>query len=101
MSAYEKTFDVDQDIENIVEYTARNWGHNQVRRYIAGLEEKLSDLAANRTYYKSHDHLGDGIISARYEHHFIFALKRENEPLLILANFHERMELMKRLQSRL
>lgn len=101
MLPYEKTADVDQDIENIVTYTANQWGHDQVRKYITGLEKKLRDMATDKTSYRIRNDLGEGIITARYERHYIFALKREGHPLLILAIFHERMDLMRRLKSRL
>jgi len=101
MGAYQKTVDVDLDIENIVVYTNAQWGAQQTRKYIAGLEEELNNLAEGKAFYRNCDDLGKGIIMARYEHHYIFALKRENQPLLILAIFHEKMDLMQRLKSRL
>jgi len=36
-----------------------------------------------------------------YEHHYIFYCTREDQPPLILAVFHERMDLMQRLKKRL
>lgn len=38
---------------------------------------------------------------AHYEHHYVFCLPRENAPALIVAIFHERMDLMTRLIDRL
>lgn len=38
---------------------------------------------------------------ARCEHHYVFCLPRENAPALIVAIFHERMDLMTRLADRL
>ncbi|OYR23310.1 toxin ParE [Brucella thiophenivorans] len=35
------------------------------------------------------------------EHHYVFCLARKNEPSLIIAIFHERMDLMIRLADRL
>ncbi|EDF6616196.1 type II toxin-antitoxin system RelE/ParE family toxin [Salmonella enterica subsp. enterica serovar Newport] len=37
----------------------------------------------------------------RYEHHYVFCLPREDGPALIVAIFHERMDLMVRLADRL
>ncbi|KPW59208.1 Plasmid stabilization protein [Pseudomonas caricapapayae] len=37
----------------------------------------------------------------RYEHHYVFCLPREGAPALIVAIFHERMDLMTRLVDRL
>ncbi len=38
---------------------------------------------------------------AHFEHHYVFCLPRENATALIVAIFHERMELMVRLAHRL
>ncbi|MCL2894699.1 hypothetical protein [Brenneria tiliae] len=38
---------------------------------------------------------------AHCEHHYVFCLPRENEPVLVVAIFHERMDLMTRLAERL
>ena len=35
------------------------------------------------------------------EHHYVFCLPRETAPALIVAIFHERMDLMARLADRL
>ena len=35
------------------------------------------------------------------EYHYIFGVKRDHFPMLILAIFHERMDLMQRLKDRL
>jgi plasmid stabilization system protein ParE len=38
---------------------------------------------------------------ARCEHHYIFCLSRDDAPALVVAIFHERMDLMVRLTDRL
>ncbi len=42
-----------------------------------------------------------GLRMGRYEHHYVFCLPREGAPALIVAIFHERMDLMTRLADRL
>lgn len=37
----------------------------------------------------------------RCEHHYVFALRREGEALLVVALLHERMDLATRLAARL
>jgi len=37
----------------------------------------------------------------RCEHHYIFCLPRDDAPALVVAIFHERMDLMARLADRL
>jgi plasmid stabilization system protein ParE len=38
---------------------------------------------------------------ARCEHHYIFCLPRSDAPALVVAIFHEKMDLMTRLAGRL
>ena len=38
---------------------------------------------------------------ARCEHHYVFCLLREHAPALVVAIFHERMDLMTQLAARL
>ncbi|WP_246856824.1 hypothetical protein [Brenneria corticis] len=38
---------------------------------------------------------------AHCEHHDVFFLPRDNEPMLVVAIFHQRMDLMARLAERL
>ncbi|WP_240002209.1 hypothetical protein [Photorhabdus sp. S14-60] len=38
---------------------------------------------------------------ARCEHHYVFCLPRKDAPALIVAIFHERMDLLARLADRL
>jgi len=38
---------------------------------------------------------------AHFEHHYVFCLPREDGPALVVAIFHERMDLMTRLADRL
>jgi len=42
-----------------------------------------------------------GLLMSRCEHHYIFFLPRDGAPTLIVAIFHERMDLMVRLADRL
>ncbi|EQB99260.1 plasmid stabilization protein [Photorhabdus temperata subsp. temperata M1021] len=52
-----------------------------------GAECRLKDMSA----------LFPGLRMGRYEHHYVFCLPREGAPALIVAIFHERMDLMTRL----
>ncbi|NKC11833.1 MAG: type II toxin-antitoxin system RelE/ParE family toxin [Gammaproteobacteria bacterium] len=101
MAHYEKAPEADEDLEGIVAYTAASWGVTQVRKYMAGLERKMEDLATGNAHYKRFDDLARGLKVSKYEHHYIFGLEREGKPTLILAIFHERMSMIERIMKRL
>jgi plasmid stabilization system protein ParE len=101
MRLYEKAPVVDQDLERIVIYTYERWGEAQVRKYMMALERCMETLASGAGPHKSHDSLLPGLKVQRCQQHYIFGVVRPDEPMLILAVLHERMDMLKRLKSRL
>lgn len=88
-------------MRGIIRYTRKEWGDAQVRRYIAKLEKGITHLAAEQGPFKDMSALYPALRMARCEHHYVFCLPREGSPALIVAIFHERMDLMTRLADRL
>jgi toxin ParE1/3/4 len=72
-----------------------------VRRYITKLEQGIAHLAAGQGTFKDMSALYPAMRMAHCEHHYVFCLPREDAPTLIVAVFHERMDLMARLANRL
>lgn len=72
-----------------------------MRRYVATLEQCIARLVARQGAFKDMDTLYPSLRMAHCEHHYVFCLPRENAPALIVAIFHERMDLMTRLADRL
>ncbi|KPX79155.1 type II toxin-antitoxin system RelE/ParE family toxin [Pseudomonas meliae] len=101
MTGYVLATAAESDLSSIVRYTRKQWGDAQVRRYIATLEQGIASLAAGRGVFKDMSALFPALRMGRYEHHYVFCLPREGAPALIVAIFHERMDLMKRLANRL
>lgn len=89
------------DLRAIVRYTRSEWGEAQTRRYLAKLGTGIENLAAGRGYFKDMAALYPGLRMVLCEHHYIFCLPREDAPALVVAIFHERMDLMTRLAERL
>ncbi|UYC16545.1 type II toxin-antitoxin system RelE/ParE family toxin [Xanthomonas campestris pv. phormiicola] len=79
----------------------QRWGEPQVRRYIADLEQGIARLAEGEGPFKELGALYPALRVAHCAHHYVFCLPRENAPALIVAIFHERMDLMARLADRL
>lgn len=102
MSAhYVLTLAAEADLRGIVRYTRKAWGDAQARRYATQLERGLEAVASGQGAFRDMGALYPGLRMARCKHHFIFVLPRDGAPALIVAIFHERMDLMVRLQERL
>ncbi|KPW69764.1 hypothetical protein ALP82_200041 [Pseudomonas savastanoi pv. fraxini] len=101
MTGYVLTAAAESDLRGIVRYTRKQWGDAQVRRYIATLEQGIANLADGRGVFKDMSALFPALRMGRHEHHYVFCLPREGAPALIVAIFHERMDLMTRLVDRL
>ncbi|OSQ35133.1 type II toxin-antitoxin system RelE/ParE family toxin [Thalassospira mesophila] len=101
MTGYILTTAAEADLRGIIRYTGREWGAAQVRRYMARLEQAIVALAAGQGSFKEMSDLFPGLRMVRCERHYIFCLPRENELSLIVAIFHERMDIMTRLTDRM
>jgi len=89
------------DLRAIIQHTRQQWGEAQVRRYIARLETGIAKVALGQGVFKEMDALYPGLRVAHCGHHYVFCLPQGNAPALIVAIFHERMDLMARLADRL
>ena len=98
---YRLTAAAEADLRGVVRYTRGQWGDAQVRLYMGKLERGIDQLAAGQGAVKDMGSLYPGLRMARCEHHYIFCLPRDPAPPLIIAIFHERMNLMARLAGRL
>lgn len=88
-------------MRGVIRYTRKQWGDAQVRRYIARLEQGIARLATGQGTFKDMSALYPALRMARCEHHYVFCLPHEYAPALVVAIFHERMDLMTRLAARL
>lgn len=101
MTAYVLTVEAEADMRKIIRYTRKQWSDAQVRRYVGKLERGIANLAAGRGTFKDMSALFPMLRMALCEHHYVFCLPRESAPALVVAIFHERMDLMARLADRL
>ncbi|WP_414902803.1 type II toxin-antitoxin system RelE/ParE family toxin [Sphingomonas flavalba] len=99
--SYVLTSAAEADLRDIIRYTRRQWGDAQVRRYIGVLEQGIARLAGGEGAFKDMSALHPALRMTHCEHHYIFCLPRRDAPALIVAIFHERMDLMARLSGRL
>jgi len=101
LTGFVLTAAAESDLRGIVRYTRKQWGNAQVRHYIAKLEQGIASLADGKGVFKDMSALFPGLRMGLCEHHYVFCLPRDGAPALIVAIFHERMDLMTRLADRL
>lgn len=89
------------DLREIVRYSLKAWGRPQCQAYIAQIEEAAEELALGQGVFKCRDDLLPGLRVRRAGHHYVFCLPDDDQPALILAILHERMDQIVRLKERL
>ncbi len=100
-TSYVLTSAAEADVRDIIRYTRKQWGDAQVRNYINTLTLAIEQVAIGASGYKDMSALYPGLRMRHCEHHYIFCLPREDTSALIVAIFHERMDLVARLAERL
>lgn len=101
MSDYEILRSAQEEISSILSYTFDNYGPTQMMRYSSSLKSCLENIAAPSGTFKKLNR-GKRIIRILHcQKHYIFALERDNRAVLVLALFHEKMDLIGRLENRL
>lgn len=100
-ASYVMTSAAEADLRGIIRYTRNGWGDAQTRTYLAKLTRGIERIAAGQGTSHDMGNLYPGLRMVRCERHYIFCLPRQDAPALIVAIFHERMDLMARLADRL
>ena len=100
-TSYEISKLAEKDWRSIVGYTIDNFGKLQVEKYTSSLLKCLDDLLKEKGKYKVIIVSGRQVMIKRCQKHYIFSLNRSGKPLLIIAIFHEQMDIMQRLKNRL
>lgn len=101
MPPYELSLDAEKDLRTVVKHTLTRWGAAQVREYMQALERCMEALATEFGHYKTLHEVHPALRVKHCQHHYVFGLIRDAAPMRIIAVFHERMDLMARLESRL
>ena len=89
------------ELADIVRYTARQWGAAQARKYAAQLDAAANDLASGQGVFKAWDDVLEGLRVKAVGSHLVFCVVRPGQLPLVLAVLHQRMDLMVRLKGRL
>lgn len=91
MPNFELSYLADGDIAEIILYTIEKWDTDQEIRYVGFLDAHFEAIFGHRADLRV----------PRCKKHVIFHEERDGDLQLILAVFHESMELMERLKERL
>jgi toxin ParE1/3/4 len=101
MPDYELSPDAEDDLSAIAAYTIATWSALQSDRYEVALMACFEALASGGARTRQPIPHRPEIVVCRCEHHYVFALRRQDAPILILAVLHENMDLIARLRDRL
>lgn len=101
MVDYELTEAADQDLLDIAGYTIETWGTQQLERYQGAFKQCFEAMSQGKARAQVFFDQWPELLFCRCEHHYIFFVLPERRGPLILAVFHERMDLINRLQARL
>jgi len=101
MPNYELAEAAEADLKGIALYTISKWEPRQAARYAAVLDSHFEAIGNGRARTRTFLQHRPELRLSRVEHHYVFHLEREKRYPLILAVFHESMDLMTRLRDRL
>ena len=101
MPSFELSPEADADLDDIFDYTARLWGADQAYKYLLDLDVCAEAMVAGERSFKSLDSFRRGMRMCRCQHHYIICVMRDDEPALVVAMLHERMDLMSRIVEQL
>lgn len=101
MSLYERSHAAIRDWQSIVEYTLEEHGIAQTEKYTSGLIRCMEAMTQEKGHFKDIEVSGRVVRIKHCQKYYIFALIRKNTPMMVIAIFHERIDLMSRLKDRL
>ena len=101
MANYELAEAAEADLRSIALYTMSRWGAKQAARCGATLHAHFEAIGNGKTRTRIFLPHRPELHVSRVDHHYEFHLNREKQCPIILAVFHERMDLMNRLRARL
>lgn len=101
MRRYELAGAAEDDLKSMAIYTLSKWGTKQAIRYAAILDAHFEAIAEGKARSRIFIQRRPELRVSRIGHHFVFHLDRKGQGPLILAIFHENMDLMARLLARL
>ncbi|WP_409013487.1 type II toxin-antitoxin system RelE/ParE family toxin [Dyadobacter sp. CY351] len=88
------------DLENIWEYTLREWSSNQAEKYLDGLLNCFQALGDKRIEGKPAEHIREGYFKCLFIKHQIFYRKSPDYNIEIIRVLHVSMDVEKQFNVR-
>ncbi len=101
MTAYRLEHEAETDLIEIGLYTARTWSPDQAERYLQALDAHFVAISQGTVLVRQVDEQHPDLFYSYCQHHYVFFAREPDSTVLILAIFHEKMDLMTRLAARL
>lgn len=101
MRHYDITKKAEIDLQEVISYTINKWGIEQARQYLDLLHEGCNALTRGEGNFKHLIEIEQDLYITHCEHHYILCVKRANKRPRIVAFFHERMDIIARVKTRL
>ncbi len=98
---YILTKGAENDLRDIIKYSLENWGEAKSRKYISELEAKTIELANGTGAFRELNEIILGLKVKKVGRVFIFCVYHQGRQPIILAFFHEKMDILTRLKERL
>lgn len=100
MSGYLLAPQADQQLDQIYEYTAKQWGENQADRYVELLFQYFSDVSAKKVIWRAVPaEFGIEGYFGKCEHHFVYWKVLDTGDVGFVAILHERMHQIEQIQE--
>jgi toxin ParE1/3/4 len=91
MAVYSLSSKAAADLDRIHEYTILNFGLNQAREYLSGLQERFDTLAENPLHGRSASELSPGLRRSEYQSHVVFYVPKD-KGIRIVRVLHQSMD---------
>lgn len=102
MSGYLLGPQADQQLDQIYEYTAIEWGEDQADRYVELLFQYFSNVAAKNVIWRAVPaEFGIEGYFGKCEHHFVYWKVLDTGDVGFVAILHERMHQIEQIQNAL
>jgi len=101
MSPYTLTRLAEEDIKDIARYTLKQWGKKQSVHYASLLGNHFRAIASGSVCSHTVSEANPYLKVSHCEHHYVFYIHRDKQVPVIIAVLHERMDMLRRLKSRL
>lgn len=81
-----------RDIEEIFDYTLENWSYNQAVKYVAHIDDCISNIAQEKLIGKNYIHSNKDYKTFKTGKHIIF-YRFQDKNCIIVRILHEKMDL--------